>query len=167
MRKLLFAFLLFNCLGTAAYSQKMSAILDLNYRMMEGGHNLPDWGIGGQFTYSFTKNFRLAADFSAYFPDDSNNSLDISVNAQYVLPVSGHFAVYPFAGAIISNNSFSADPNNRNVTDYGFNIGAGLEYNFSAKSFLNFDFRYAFLDKEKPAWYDNYGIFRLGYGFRF
>jgi opacity protein-like surface antigen len=67
----------------------------------------------------------------------------------------------------MSKHSFSAEPDRRNQTEFGFSVGLGAEYNVDKKNFVNLDFRYNLIDKEKPAWYTDYGLIRVGYGFRF
>jgi len=163
MRKLVFVFILMiSC--SCVYAQKASVVIDVGYR---NKIDYANWGLGAQFRYSIIKDFRLASDIIAYIPDDSNLGLDVGVSAQYLIHLHERVSVYPVAGMIISNHSFSADPDNRKLTELGFNFGVGAEFNISSKGFINVDLRYSLINREKPQWYDNYGIIRLGYGFRF
>jgi len=145
-------------------AQRKSIVIDLNYRTEIRDSK---WGIGGQFKYSLTSDIRLSSDVSAFVFNERDIGLDAGLNVQYLLSLNNMVIVYPFAGFMISNHSFSADPNRRNVTDPGMNIGGGIELNCGRKSFINIDFRYNFISKDKPRWYENYALLRMGYGFRF
>ncbi len=163
MKKLLlFPVLFFICL--CVQGQKSSLIVDMGYRTEFDKAN---WGIGAQYKYTLPHHLRLAADVMAYIPEDSDYGLDVGVSLQYRLNVYKELYCYPFLGAIMSNHSFSAIPNPRNQSEFGFSFGLGAEYNVNKKSFVNLDFRYSLIDKEKPAWYKDYGLIRVGYGFRF
>ncbi|MDU1891892.1 MAG: outer membrane beta-barrel protein [Dysgonomonas sp.] len=163
MKRLYFiATLLMICL--CLFSQKSSVVIDLAYRTK---FEYTNWGIGGQFRYNLPHNLRLAGELTAYFPEESDVGLDVGVNLQYTFHLNEKITLYPLVGAIMSNHSFSAEPNSRNQTEFGVAMGAGAEYNFGRKSFINLDYKYYLIDKEKPSWYRDYAVIKLGYGFRF
>lgn len=146
MRRIVYAVLfVFLCFNLKA--QKASVVIDIGCRnKMENA----SWGIGGQFRYSLFKDFRLASDVIAYFPQDGNFGLDVGLNVQYLFRILPKVSVYPVAGLIISNHSLSAEPNARNMTDSGFSFGLGAELNIFPKGFINADCRYSIISKEKP-----------------
>ena len=145
-------------------AQKSTVVIDLGYRNKTDNAK---WGLGAQYKYKLPYNLRVAADFIFYLPKESTTGLDISVNAQYLLNIKKDITLYPIAGIVMSNHSFSAEPYNRHITDLGLETGLGGEFYLSKSSFINAEFKYLFIDKEKPAWYRDYGIFRVGYGFSF
>jgi opacity protein-like surface antigen len=144
--------------------QRSSLILDLGYRTE---FDYADWGIGAQYKYDLPHNLRIATDLLAYIPGEDYFGLDLGVNLQYHINVYKNLYCYPLLGVIMSNHSFSADPNRRNQSELGFNFGLGAEYYISKTNFVNLDFRYNLIDKDKPAWYKDYGLVRIGYGFKF
>lgn len=161
MRRLLYLFFLFCALNVSA--QNKSIIIDLGYRTK---FEETKWGVGGQFKYQLFNNFRLATDLTYYFIEKNNLGLDIGVTAQYLLPLHDKLSIYPIAGVIISNHSFDAIPNSYKYTDLGLSIGGGSEFNIAKNKFINAEFKYYFLNKEKQE-YRDYGIIKIGYGFRF
>lgn len=156
--------ILFAVLCICTYAQKSSLVFDLNYRSKIDDAK---YGIGANYRYSLPYNIRLAANVTAYIPSDSNLGLDISINGHYLVNIIDNFRLYPVIGVVASNHSFSAVPNNRNITDLGCNLGLGAEFDLSDRGFLNFEFNQLLLKKEKPEWYSNYAIFSIGYGIRF
>lgn len=164
MKRILFLFVLLLTLHSGVYAQRSAAIVDFGYR---NRFETTNWGMGLQYKYSLPSNLKLVTDVMAYFPQDSDFGLDVGLNLQYYLNACQNLYIYPFVGGIMSNHSFSAEPDARNQTEFGVNLGLGFQYNVSAKGFFNLDFRYNLIDKEEPAWYTNYGLFRFGYGFRF
>jgi len=147
-----------------SFAQKSSVIIDLVYRTKMESSN---WGIGGQYKYNLPYNFRAAADIMAYIPEDSNLGLDAVLNLQYNLIIFEKIGINPSVGVIISNHSFSADPENRKVSDFGLSIGGSAEYNLSRRNFINIDYKYFLINKDKPYWYRDYSTIKIGYGFRF
>lgn len=163
MKKTLFL-LLFTALSIGIYAQKSSLVFGLGYRTKIDDAK---FGIGINYRYSLPYNIRLATNVTGYFPTDSNFGLDLSLSAHYLVKAADNFTVYPIVGVVASNHNFSAEPNNRNLTDFGCNLGLGAEFDLSARRFVNFEFNQLLLKKEKPEWYSNYSILSLGYGIRF
>lgn len=145
-------------------AQKSSMVIDMNYRTKVDESHL---GIGAKYRYNLPYDFRLGANAVAYFPEDSNFGLDLGMNLQYVVRTNRLMALYPMVGFIVSNQSLSAEPNNRNLTDFGLSLGGGVEISLSKKGFVNIDYQYYFLSKDEPYWYRDYANISIGYGFRF
>lgn len=160
-RVILVIAILISCLYS--FAQKSSAIIDLGYRTKFDNAN---WGMGGQFKYNLPYNLRAAADVMAYFPQNSDLGLDVGLNLQYLLKFD-RVGLYPVIGIVMSSHSFSAEPNSRDVTDFGLSLGAGAEFNLSRRSFINIDYKYYLINKDRPFWYTDYANIRIGYGFRF
>lgn len=145
-------------------AQKSSVVIDMNYRTKM---DETKWGIGVQYRYNLPADFRLAADVVAYFPHENNLGLDLGLNLQYLLPMNPKMKLYPIAGFIVSNQSISAEPKSRNLTDFGLSLGGGVEFKLGKKSFFNIDYKYYFLSKDEPYWYRDYANISMGCGFRF
>ncbi len=164
MKKGVLIFVVVFACCAAVQAQKSALIIDLAHR---NKLDYANWGIGLQYKYSLPVNFRVAADWVAYFPDNSNSGLDVGINLQYQLHVYNNLSIYPFIGGMISDHLFSGIPNSVKQTGFSFSFGIGAEYNLSKSGFINFDYRYNLIDKEKYAGYTDYSLIRLGYGFRF
>ncbi|MDU1889989.1 MAG: outer membrane beta-barrel protein [Dysgonomonas sp.] len=117
------------------------------------------FGVEGR--YFLTNNIRLAPSASVLFPKDHTTGLDIDVNVHYVFPMEGGFAFYPLAGGAMLNNRWSNSGQSTSWTDFGFNVGGGLQYDVMDNGYLNFEFKYTFVEGKDPAY------FMLGYGVRF
>jgi opacity protein-like surface antigen len=145
-------------------------IADIGYR---NKFNHTNWGIGIQYKHIIPFHLMLSTDIIAYVPDNGGTGLDVGVNLQYRLNLHKNMTIYPFVGGVASNHLFGtgdlpdSDSDGLRVTDFGFIFGIGAEYNISRRDFVNIDFKYNLIDKGKHAWYEDYGLVRVGYGFRF
>lgn len=117
-------------------------------------------GLGLEGRYSVTDNIRVAPDVTVFFPKDHLLGMDINVNAHYLLPLQEGFSFYPLAGIAMINNHYSNDGFSVSTTDFGFNLGAGAEYNLCPTNYVNVEFKYTFTDRD-------FAVFMLGYGIRF
>lgn len=118
------------------------------------------FGIGAEGRYFLTENIRLAPDVIFFFPKNHTTGLDINVNLHYVFPLQDGLSIYPLAGVNMANNRFSYNGFSNSATDFGFNIGGGLDYNLSETNFVNAQFQYTFSDRDCA-------LFTIGYGFKF
>jgi len=126
--------------------------------------------LGAEGRYNIIDNLRLAPDVYFVFPKDKVTGLDVDVNLQYVInlnSVTPDLAVYPLMGLSMQNNRFSGRTIAGDVkvpsssyTDWGFNLGGGIEYGITGNSFLNLEMKYTFSDA------DCFTVF-FGYGFKF
>jgi len=117
--------------------------------------------MGVEGRYSFTENIRIAPSLSFMFPKDHVIGLDVDVNVHYVFPIQGGFALYPLVGGVMMNNRYSHDGLTLKDTTFGLNIGGGAQYDVMNNGYLNFEFKYSFIEGTDPAY------FTLGYGIRF
>lgn len=169
MKKLLFVLLL-AVVSVGAYAQKgsVSGHAKLGYQS-----DYKRFGVGVEGRYEIIDNVRLAPDAIIFFPKNDTWGLDINLNAQYTFKnVLDKLTIYPLAGVNISNNKWSASGDTKKVlkalgadtsnsfTNFGFNLGAGADYDITADSYLNFEMKYTFADAD-------YGQFMFGYGIRF
>lgn len=117
------------------------------------------FGIEGR--YFLTDNIRLAPGVSVLFPKNSTWGMDVDVNVHYVFPMQGGLAFYPFVGGVMMNNRWSDHGESDSWTDFGLNIGAGVQYDITNEGYLNFEFKYSIKEDKDPAY------FTVGYGIRF
>lgn len=122
------------------------------------------FGLGVEGRYFFTDNIRVAPGVTFLFPKNRVMGLDVDINVHYVFPIQSGLSVYPFIGGAMLNNRWSSNIDNVDSvsnTDFGFNIGAGVQYDVTDNGYVNFEFKYTFVDGTDPAY------FMLGYGIRF
>lgn len=117
--------------------------------------------VGIEGRYFLTNNIRLAPSASVLFPKDHTLGFDVDINVHYVFPMEGGFAFYPLVGGAMLNNRWSDHGEHVSWTDFGFNLGAGLQYDITDNGYLNFEFKYTIKEEKDPAY------FMLGYGVRF
>lgn len=129
------------------------------------------FAISGQGRYNIANAWRIAPDVTFFFPKDKVTGLDINLNLHYVFNIGGGFTFYPLAGFGMQNNFYGkreiTSVNNEVVTvdsktktDLGINLGAGVSYNISERSFLNAEGKFMFGDRDNA-------VFLIGYGYRF
>lgn len=158
MKKVILAILLAAfSLGLHAQTSKgeKSGILQAGYQSEPGRLML-----GVQGRYGIANNIRLAPDVMFLFPKHHTTGLDVNVNAHYVFPLEGNLNIYPLAGLAMLNNRVSVGGESSGHTNWGFNLGGGLEYNLGGNNFLNLEMKYTFSDG------DHFTV-GFGYGFRF
>lgn len=167
MRKVLFVLLLtIVSIGASAQMGAMSGHAKAGFAF-----DPTRFGVGGEFRYGITENIRGAGDAIVFFPKDKVWGLDFNINAHYVFDVADGLDIYPLAGLNISNArigsqtidlGFGQSYKTKSVgtTNFGFNIGCGLDYALSEKNYLNTEFKYTFGDGD-------FATLMFGYGFRF
>ncbi|MFV0418197.1 MAG: outer membrane protein [Dysgonomonas sp.] len=118
------------------------------------------FGIEGR--YFLTDNIRLAPDVQVLLPKNRITGLDVNVNVHYVIPLEGGFVFYPLVGGAMLNNRWKPEGiDATSWTDFGINLGAGIQYDVMSDGYLNFEFKYTLKEDKDPAY------FMLGYGIRF
>lgn len=158
MKKIVLVFALV-ILSVGAYAQKGSTAI-----MPKIGYQteFKRFLVGIEGRYSLDNNIRLAPDVSVLFPKDRVMGLDVNINVHYVVPLEGGLSFYPLVGGAMLNNRFNPkEGDSTSWTDFGLNLGAGLQYDITNDGYLNFEFKYTLKEDKDPAY------FMLGYGIRF
>lgn len=156
MKKLLSLFVLaFTACAMNAQINLQSAHIKLNYATER-----EQMGIGAQARLGITQNLRISPDAIIYFPKNHTTALDVNANLEYAIPLQSNASLYPLAGISMVNTRYSYKGISNSNTEFGFNLGAGFDYNFSSKNYVNIEYRYTFND-----W--DFSSFSIGYGFRF
>lgn len=95
---------------------------------------------GVEFTYRFSKHFRIAPEVLYVFRNNNKDALCLNINADVPFPLSERWEVYPFAGITYSswtrhraNRQLSDDPDVGDRTSrLGINAGAGANLNIAS-----------------------------------
>lgn len=163
---LLFAFVAAT-LSVSAQTGEFSVLGQLGYQT-----NYGRFALGAQGRWNIANQFRLAPDVTFFFPKDKVTGLDINLNLHYVINLNAErLTFYPLAGFGMQNNFFGKQDiilsdgsvgktDSTSRTKLGFNLGAGLTYNLTDRSYLNLEGKFMFAD-------DDNAVFMLGYGWRF
>lgn len=145
----------------------MSVVGGLGYQS-----NYGRFGISGQYRYYLSNVIRVAPDITFFFPKDKVTGLDINLNLHYVINMNeARFTFYPLAGIGMQNNFYGkqtviaadgqpVETDSRSKTNLGVNLGAGITYNLTPRSYLNLEGKFMFGDQDNA-------VFMLGYGWRF
>lgn len=144
-------------LSMGAYAQQGSKSL-----VFKGGYQTESerFGIGAQGRYGLTDNIRIAPEAIFFFPKNHVTGLDINVDVHYVFNLQDGLSLYPLAGLGMGNNRYSNNGFSVSSTDFGLNLGAGLDYSLSESSFLNAEFKYTLSDGD-------HAFIAVGYGIKF
>jgi opacity protein-like surface antigen len=129
-------------------------------------------GLQAKFRYSFTDTWRIEGSGIYFFEKkviagtdgDGFSSTDFSVNLHYCFPVSEQFTIYPLAGLGYMTWNGQTEENTYKTmygvqvpdgtkkvdskeSNFGLNIGAGVDFRITDKISANAELRYRFSDK--------------------
>lgn len=107
---------------------------------------------GIEFTYRFSKNFRLAPSANYAFRHQDTDALLVNLNAQIPFPMSQRWELFPYAGINYSSWNFhihgtandDSDVTSR-LTRFGVNLGAGIGVNVTPSLRLGLTAGYVFI----------------------
>jgi opacity protein-like surface antigen len=124
------------------------------------------WRVEGSFIYFFEKSngYIFFEDDNGFYDVYSPSSTDFSVNLHYCVPVSEQFTIYPLAGLGYMNwNGWYPETEEKTIgwtgasttisvetgekakfseSDFGLNIGAGIDYRITYNISANAELRY-------------------------
>ena len=177
MKKILLAmFVAFVSISASAQQGTTALGLNLSY-----GTDHKAIGIGAKGQYGLTDALRAEASFDYFLKKEGLSMWDINVNLHYLFSVTEQFKVYPLAGVTFTNWSGSSSGNDNNnggwaktrtyndeygggsssTSKFGFNIGAGLQYDLTDKLSINLEGKYQIIsDFDQP-------IFSVGLAYKF
>lgn len=143
------------------------------------GDQLTNFGLGAKVQYNVIKPVRLEGAFTYFLPkkqgvdgiaESSVSMWDLSLNGHYLIPVGEKLTLYPLAGVGLLGTKASVDLDfgefgdfggSASSSDFGFNLGAGIDLKLSSKIFLNLEAKY----KLSGTW--NRFIASAGVAYRF
>jgi outer membrane protein X len=147
-------------MSVAAYAQEKGDMAVGGNLVLGSGDSFTNFGIGAKFQYNVTTPIRLEGSFTYFLPkkqgisglaESSVSMWDLSVNAHYLFSVADKIKVYPLAGLGILGTSASASVDlgeygsyggSASESEFGFNIGGGIDYNLTDKLILNAELKY-------------------------
>lgn len=121
--------------------------------------------LGAEGRYAIVDNLRIAPDIYFVFPKNKVTGLDVDVNLHYAFnldAVTPDLSLYPLLGLSMQNTRYSGNHEHKSkgFTQWGFNLGAGIDYGITSNTYLNLEMKYTFSD------WDNFNLF-FGYGIKF
>jgi opacity protein-like surface antigen len=125
------------------------------------GDALTNFGIGAKFQYNVTSPIRLEGSFTYFLPKDQSEysakmsigMWDLSITGHYLFSVSEGLSLYPLAGIGMLGVSTDAEVDlggygygayeaSASTTNFGFNLGGGIDFALSEKLVLNGQLKY-------------------------
>jgi len=106
------------------------------------GDSFSNFGIGAKFQYNITNPLRLEGAFTYFLKKDLMSMWDASVNVHYLFSVANKLAVYPLAGLGVLGTKVSYGGYSDSDTEFGVNLGGGLDYRITEKLIGNVEAKY-------------------------
>lgn len=115
------------------------------------GDSYSNFGLGAKFQWNIIKQLRLEPSFTYFLKKDYVSMWDLSLNAHYLFPIGDNLRVYPLAGVgmLGSKASVSVDLGewgnygaSASDTEFGINLGGGVDYLLTDKLILNAEIKY-------------------------
>ena len=138
---------------------------------LRGGYDVDNgnFGAGIQLNYNLTNHLRVAPNFNYFFEKDGFTTYDANIDFQYLIPITQRLKLYPIVGASMihgkTETSITIDGSKKTVTnkdtEFGANLGAGVQFDFCKRWFVHADYTYKWmsnLDRSNVA---------LGVGWKF
>lgn len=165
MKKTLLLFALFASFAIGAFAQTNRGGSSI---VFQGGvkSNPGRFKIGAEGRYAIIDNLRVAPAAYFVFPKSKFIGLDVDVNAHYAFDlesITPDLEVYPLMGLSMENSRYTGKAHkesSKGFTQWGLNLGGGLDYGITSNTFLNLEMKYTFSDS------DSFNLF-FGYGIKF
>ena len=121
------------------------------------GHDVTNLGIGAKFQWTAIDNLRFEPSITYFFKSDYVTMWDFSVNAHYMFEVGDNIYLYPLAGlGLLSTNVDFGYGFSASSTDFAFNFGGGVEYQFTSNLSANFELKFKITDFDRALF--SFGI---------
>lgn len=139
-------------MSVAASAQEKSDMAVGGNLVLGSGNSFTNYGIGAKFQYNVMTPLRLEGSFTYFLKKDYISMWDLSVNAHWLFPVADKVRVYPLAGLGILGTSVSVPEidlgewgsvgGSASTSEFGFNMGGGIDYNLTDRLILNAELKY-------------------------
>ena len=140
--------------------------------VLGSGDSYTNFGIGAKLQYNIVKPVRLEGAFNYFLEKDLVSMWDLGLNVHYLIPVGEKLVFYPLAGAGVLGSKVnipsidlgeygSVGGGSASDSQFGFNVGVGIDFKLTEKLFLNLEAKYKISD----VW--NRLLVSAGIGFRF
>ena len=137
-------------MSMAAFAQQGSTFVgaNVNYGMHSDFKN---FGVGAKVQYEFVDNLRAEASGNYFFKKDYCTMWDVNLNLHYVFH-AGEWGIYPLAGVTLLGTKVEVMGVSASDSDFGFNLGAGVEYPLTDAIKINFEGKYQIVkDWDRPV----------------
>lgn len=152
MRRILLLMVAVLCITVASAQEKGETAVGAQV-VYGSGDGLSNIGIGAKFQWNVINRLRLEPSFTYFLKKDNINMWNAGVNVHYLLPVADAITLYPVAGAGIWGIKVSVPEmdlgeygnyggGSASNSEFGFNIGAGADFNLSEKFVINAELKY-------------------------
>lgn len=149
MKKVILASAMLALGAAGAYAQHAGQFgvgLNLGVQpVIEGEGSPTNFLLGGRLQYSVTDLIRLALDLNGGLADKHVSTFTGTVNADFMIPVSSGFYIYPTAGLGFGNVHFGYGEYKSDSSKFVFNVGVGGEYEFSRNWAAGLEFKYQYM----------------------
>lgn len=163
---LVFAVMLMMCGSMFAQKGEKAASINLGYG---SGSLHKSFKIGAEFKYNVTDAIRIAPGFDYFFKSDGVGLWSANVNGHYLFDIKSveGLKVYPLVGLTVlgtmssgaegsvdmgedwsehyTDSGDDVDIESGNVTKFGANIGAGVQYPILSNLDMGFEIKYQFV----------------------
>lgn len=150
MKKILFTFVML-LVGMTSFAQQGATWVgvNVNYGMHSDYKN---FGLGAKVQYEFVDNWRAEVAGNYFFEKDNVSMWDANLNLHYLIH-AGSLTIYPLAGFTLLGTSVDLGPlGSHSDSDFGFNVGAGIEFPISSGIKLNIEGKYQYVnDWDRPV----------------
>ncbi len=163
MKKFFFLLAAVMCFSVAnAQKGEMAAGVNFNFVLGYSG-SYSNIGVGVKYQYSFTDHIRVEPAFTYYFEKDLVSMWDIMANVHYIFRVANDkLNLYPLAGIGVLGAKASAYGYSASTTNFGVNLGGGVEYNLAEHWAIGAEIKYRIISN---SW-SHLGL-QLGATYRF
>ena len=137
-------------IASAAFAQQGATWIgaQANYGLHKDYKNI---GVGAKVQYEFIDNVRAEASGNYFFKKDYCSMWDVNLNLHYLIPV-GSAKIYPLAGLTLLGSKVEVLGVSASDSDFGANVGAGVEFPLSDAIKLNFEGKYQIVkDWNRPV----------------
>lgn len=110
------------------------------------GEGISNTGVGLKYRYNVSNPLRLEGAFTYFFEKNTWTMWDLSINAHYLFDVAPRLTLYPLAGLGILGTRINNLLGKHSYSDFGLNLGAGVEYMLSQQWSLGAEFRFHILN---------------------
>ena len=112
------------------------------------GYTYTNIGISAKGRYNVFDAIRAEGELTFFLPKNYWTSVDLSLNAHYLLPIADMITVYPLAGIGIYNSFYTGKGiGYSNYNDVCFNLGGGIDFNITDQLYFTVEAKAKIADR--------------------
>lgn len=139
----LVAVALMACTVNAQEKGEMRIGAQMNYGLHSDYKNP---GLGVRYQYCITDHFRIEPSANFFFKKDNMTMWDLNFNLHYVFQLAPKFNIYPLGGLTLLGADYDFHDYSDSDTQFGINLGGGVEYWLTHNFGFNGEVKYQFVD---------------------